>query len=70
MAYLVFFIAVFFILLYTANMKVLGVPYVNFSADFEKGNIRKSLLRLSPKGYSKRPTFLKPQDQTRTSSKK
>ena len=65
-----FFISVFFILLYTANMRVLGVPYVNFSADFEKGNIRKSLLRLSPKGYSKRPTFLKPQDQTRTSSKK
>lgn len=65
-----FFISVFFILLYTANMQVLGVPYINFSADFEKGNIRKSLLRPSPKGYRKRPSFLKPQDRTRTSSKK
>ncbi|MEK5231543.1 spore germination protein [Lysinibacillus sp. FSL K6-0232] len=65
-----FFISVFFILLYTANMRVLGVPYINFSADFEKGNIRKSLLRLTPKGYSRRPAFLKPEDGTRTTIKK
>ncbi len=65
-----FFISVFFIIIYAANMRVLGVPYINFSADFEQGNIRKSLLRLSPKGYSFRPSFLKPQDRTRTANNK
>ena len=63
-----FYIRVF-ILLYTANMRVLGVPYINFSADFEKEDVARSLLRPSPKGYSKRPVFLKPQDRTRTSEK-
>jgi len=66
-----FFISVFFIILYAANMRVLGVPYINFSADYESGgNIGKSLLRLSPKGYSLRPSFLKPQDRTRTATNK
>ncbi len=65
-----FFISVFFIIIYAANMRVLGVPYINFSADFEQGNIGKSLLRLSPKGYSLRPSFLKPQDRTRTANNK
>ncbi len=65
-----FFIAVFFIILYAANMRVLGVPYLNFSAHLKKENLKKSLLRLSSKGYSRRPSFLKPQDRTRTSNKK
>lgn len=65
-----FFVSIFFILLYTANIRVLGMPYINFGASFEKSNIGKSLMRLTPKGYARRPAFLKPHDRTRTASKK
>ncbi|GAB0166676.1 spore germination protein [Lysinibacillus sp. CTST325] len=65
-----FFISVFFILLYTANIRVLGVPYLNMSADLNWQDIKKSLVRLSPTGYRMRPEFLNVQDETKTSSRK
>ncbi len=65
-----FFISVFFILLYTANLRVLGVPYLSLGADLDWQDIKKSLVRLSPAGYRTRPKFLNVQDKTRTSSKK
>ncbi|MGE7113428.1 spore germination protein [Lysinibacillus sp. NPDC047702] len=64
-----FFIAIFFILLYTANLRVLGIPYLNLGADLDWQDMKKSLVRLSPKGYGKRPAFLNLQDKTRTSRK-
>lgn len=64
-----FFISVFFILLYTANIRVLGVPYLNMGADLNWQDIKKSLVRLSPAGYRTRPKFLNLQDETKTSSK-
>jgi len=65
-----FFISVFFILIYTANMRVLGVPYLSMGADLDWQDIKKSLVRLSTSGYSKRPKFLNVQDETKTSSRK
>lgn len=64
-----FFISMFFILLYMANLRVLGVPYLSIGADLDWQDIKKSLFRLSIDGYGKRPTFLKVQDKSRTSSK-
>ncbi|MGE7091795.1 spore germination protein [Lysinibacillus sp. NPDC048646] len=64
-----FFMALFFLILYAANMRVLGVPYLNIAANLNWADIKKSLIRVSPKGYSKRPEFLNPQDKTRTPSK-
>ncbi|MGE7926122.1 spore germination protein [Lysinibacillus xylanilyticus] len=65
-----FFISVFFILLYTANLRVLGVPYLSMGADLNWQDIKKSFVRLSPAGYRTRPKFLNVQDETKTSSKK
>ncbi|MFJ7732119.1 spore germination protein [Lysinibacillus sp. NPDC097231] len=64
-----FFISMFFILLYTANLRVLGVPYLNMGADLNWHDIKNSLVRLPPSGYKKRPEFLNVQDKTKTSSK-
>ncbi len=64
-----FFMVLFFIILYAANMRVLGVPYLNVAAELDWADIKKSLVRVSQKGYSKRPKFLKPQDKTREPSK-
>ncbi|MGE7090710.1 spore germination protein [Lysinibacillus sp. NPDC048646] len=61
-----FFITMFFILLYLANLRVYGVPYLSIGADLSWSDFKKSFVRLSPKGNSERPKFLKPQDKTRT----
>ncbi|MGE7839520.1 spore germination protein [Lysinibacillus sp. NPDC093712] len=64
-----FFLSLFFILIYVANIRVLGVPYLSLGADLNWTDIKKSLIRAAPSGYNKRPKFLKPQDKTRSSSK-
>jgi len=38
--------------------------------DLDWQTIKKTLLRLSPKGYAKRPNYIAPQDHTRTSEEK
>jgi len=63
-----FFLSLFFILIYVANIRVLGVPYLNIGANLNWLDIQKSLIRLAPKGYGKRPEFLHPQDKTRSSN--
>ncbi|KOP80587.1 spore gernimation protein [Lysinibacillus sp. FJAT-14745] len=65
-----FFVSVFFILLYTANLRVLGVPYLTMGADLDWQDFKRSLVRLSPTGYGKRPKFLNAQDDTKTSGRK
>ncbi|AHN21393.1 spore germination protein [Lysinibacillus varians] len=64
-----FFLSLFFILIYFANIRVLSVPYLNIGANLNWSDTKKTLIRLSPKGYSKRPKFLHPQDETRSSGK-
>ncbi|MFJ6211215.1 spore germination protein [Lysinibacillus sp. NPDC092081] len=64
-----FFISMFFIFLYLANVRVYGVPYLTIVADLDWPDFKKSFVRLSQKGNSQRPKFLKPQDKTRTHEK-
>lgn len=61
-----FFMAVYFTVIYLANIRIFGVPYLNITADLSWSNLTKSIIRLSPKGYEKRPEMLDPVDQTRT----
>ncbi|MGE7926048.1 spore germination protein [Viridibacillus arvi] len=65
-----FFISMFFVFLYLANVRVYGVPYLTIVSDLVWADIKTSLLRQSQKGYSQRPKFLKPQDKTRTHEKR
>ncbi|MFJ7890478.1 spore germination protein [Lysinibacillus xylanilyticus] len=65
-----FFISMFFFFLYLANVRVYGVPYLTIVADLAWADIKPSFLRLSERGYSQRPKFLKPQDKTRTHEKR
>lgn len=60
-----FFMALYFLVLYLSNIRVFGVPYMNIASDLSWSTIKKSLFRLSPKQYRKRPNVLDPQDQTR-----
>ncbi|TQR19886.1 spore germination protein [Psychrobacillus vulpis] len=61
-----FFMALYFLLLYLANIRIFGVPYMNIATDLSWTTIKKSLFRVSPKNYKKRPNVLDPQDKTRT----
>lgn len=60
-----FFMSIFFTVLYVANIRVFGVPYLNLTADLNWKTIGKSLLRLSARLYKKRPIMLNPTDATR-----
>lgn len=59
------FIALFSVILYLANLRVLGVPYLNFAADLSLENWAKAFLRLPQKEYTRRPEMLRTQDSTR-----
>lgn len=61
-----FFISIYFTVLYLANIRIFGVPYMNISADLSWMTIKKTLLRLPADSYKERPNMLKPQDKTRT----
>ncbi|MFC5542667.1 spore germination protein [Ureibacillus suwonensis] len=61
-----FFICIFLLIIYIANMRIFGVPYLNFAADLDWSTLGKSLFRLSPKEYKDRPEMLRPIDNTRT----
>lgn len=60
-----FFIALYFTLLYLTNIRIFGVPYINIATDLKWTTIKKSILRLPPSAYSKRPEMLQPIDKTR-----
>lgn len=61
-----FFICIFLLILYMANMRIFGVPYLNLSVDLDWSTIGKTLLRLTPENYKERPSMLKTIDKTRT----
>lgn len=60
-----FFMCCFLFVLYLANLRVFGVPFLNVSADISVSNFLNSYLRLSKYKYKKRPNMLDPQDDTR-----
>ncbi|ARJ38841.1 spore germination protein [Sporosarcina sp. P21c] len=60
-----FLMALYFTVLYLASIRTFGVPYMNIATDLSWETIQKSLLRLYPKQYKKRPNMLSPKDKTR-----
>lgn len=60
-----FFVCIFALILYLANIRVFGTPYLDISADLSWENIKKTLFRKSVVNYTKRPNSLDPKDDTR-----
>ena len=65
-----FFISLYFLLAFVANIKIFGVPYINITADLNLKNIGKTVFRLNERDYKKRPGILKTQDETRNKKAK
>ncbi|KOP78482.1 spore gernimation protein [Lysinibacillus sp. FJAT-14745] len=61
-----FFVSLYFTLLYLCNIRIYGYSYMNLATDLNWTTIKKSIFRLSPKGYTDRNKALAPQDNTRT----
>lgn len=61
-----FFISLYFTVLYLANIRTFGVPYMNIATDLSWKTIKKSILRLSANQYKERPNALNPKDYTRS----
>lgn len=64
------FMSLYFTLLYLANIRTFGVPYMNIATDLSWETVKKSIFRLSSQTYKKRPNMLNPQDPTRTKEEK
>ncbi|MGE7675420.1 spore germination protein [Lysinibacillus sp. NPDC094403] len=65
-----FFISLYLTLLYLCNIRIYGYSYMNLATDLNWATIKKSIFRLSSKGYTERNKALAPQDNSRTSSRK
>jgi spore germination protein KA len=63
-----FFLCIYLLILYLANIRVFGVPYLNFAADLSWASLGKSLIRLSKNHYKQRPQMLRTTDNSRTSN--
>lgn len=64
-----FFVSLYMTILFFAQIKVFGVPYVNVAADLNVKNLVKTFFRLNHDDYKKRPEALKPKDGTRQGEK-
>ncbi|MEK5232297.1 spore germination protein [Lysinibacillus sp. FSL K6-0232] len=62
-----FFVSIYLTFLYLCNIRIYGYSYMNLGTDLNWATLKKSIFRLSPKGYSERNKALAPQDFTRTS---
>lgn len=62
-----FFMCCYLLILYMANLRIFGTPYLNFTADLKLSDFVKSFIRLPKYQYKKRPKMLDPQDRTRKS---
>ncbi|TQR18503.1 spore germination protein [Psychrobacillus soli] len=60
-----FLLSFFLIVLYLANMRTFGVPYLAITADLSWSNILRTIIRPSEKYYAERPHDLNPKDKTR-----
>lgn len=59
-----FYLSLYFTLLYLANIRTFGIPYMDIGADLSLSTIKKALLRLPPSAYKVRPHKLA-KDKTR-----
>ena len=64
-----FFLSIYILLVYLTSIRVFGVPYLSFAADFSWENIKKTFLRPPPSANTTRPPLLKVQDQTKDGNK-
>ncbi len=60
-----FFVAFYFVLLYLANIRIFGAPYLNVADHIKWSVIKHTFLRQSQKNYKYRPIELKTIDKTR-----
>ncbi|MEI3606170.1 spore germination protein [Pseudogracilibacillus sp. SE30717A] len=60
-----FFVAFYFVLLYLANIRIFGTPYLNVADHIKWSIIKHTFLRQSQINYKYRPTELKTIDKTR-----
>jgi len=63
-----FFVSLYLTLLYLSNIRIYGYSYLNLATDLNWSTIKKSIFRLSPKGYTERNKALAPQDSTRSAN--
>lgn len=60
------FTSMFFIILYLANIRTFGVPYLNVAADLSWSTVKRTIFRLPQKDYAERPGELSPEDKKRS----
>jgi len=60
-----FYTALFFIIVYLANIRVFGVPYMDVAEEIKWEKFSKTFFRPLQQDYLSRPEMLKPQDKTR-----
>lgn len=68
-----FFVSLFLIVFYAANIQTFGVPYLNVPDKFNFNQFKemmKTIFRLPESKYETRPTFLNPMDDTKKPDKK
>lgn len=65
-----FLLSFFLIVLYLANMRTFGVPYLPVAVDLSWSTILRTLIRPPEKYYAERPHNLKPKDKTRLKNEK
>ena len=65
-----FFVAFFLTLLYIANMRTFGVPFLALAGDFSWSKILRTIIRPPGKNYVERPHELNPKDKMRKKNEK
>lgn len=64
-----FFLSIYVCLVYIANIRVFGVPYLNIAANLSWDTIKMSLFRPPPNPSTKRPELLNVKDKTKEKTK-
>ena len=65
-----FLLSFYFVVLYLANMRTFGLPYLPVTADLSWSTIVRTIFRPSEKYYKERPHNLNPKDKTRIKNEK
>ncbi|WCN37474.1 spore germination protein [Aneurinibacillus uraniidurans] len=65
-----YFLSVYFIFLYVANIRTFGVPYLELATRLNTMNILKAIFRLPAQKFFSRPRTLDPRDPTRMRRRK
>lgn len=64
-----FFLSIYICLVYIANIRVFGVPYLNIAVNLSWDNIKMTLFRPPPTSNTKRPEVLNVKDKTKEKTK-